>query len=87
MSRALTSENTAKVVLSSGAGALGVASTSNLGGAIETFSSDPAKAFGVDVRETLGSYDTNRTFLRLDTGETLLGGSAYISYLRQDAKA
>ena len=87
VSRALTSENTAKVVLSSGAGALGVASTSNLGGAIETFSSDPAKAFGVDVRETLGSYDTNRTFLRLDTGETLLGGSAYISYLRQDAKA
>jgi len=87
VSRALTSENTAKVVLSSGAGALGVASTSNLGGAIETFSTDPAKAFGVDVRETLGSYDTNRTFLRLDTGETLLGGSAFISYLRQDAKA
>ena len=87
VSRALTSENTAKVVLSSGAGALGVASTSNLGGAIETFSTDPAKTFGVDVRETLGSYNTNRTFLRLDSGETLLGGSAFVSYLRQDAKA
>jgi len=87
VSRALTSENTAKVVLSSGAGALGVASTSNLGGAIETFSTDPAKTFGVDVRETLGSYDTNRTFLRLDSGEALLGGSAFVSYLHQDAKA
>src|SRR5262249_53546807 len=37
-SRAVSSENVAKVNLSSGAGALGVASTSNLGGAIETYS-------------------------------------------------
>lgn len=41
-SRALTSENIERVVLASGAGSLGVASTSNLGGAIETFSRDPS---------------------------------------------
>src|SRR5580704_9907059 len=40
VSRALTSENVDHVVLASGAGGLGVASTSNLGGAIETFSLD-----------------------------------------------
>src|SRR6201985_1321866 len=59
-SRAVTSENVRRVTLESGTGSLGVASTSNLGGAIETFSSDPLQAFGVDARETLGSYDTTR---------------------------
>jgi hypothetical protein len=87
VSRAVTSENVDRVNLSSGAGVLGVASTSNLGGAIETFSSDPSKRFGVDLRETVGSYDTTRTFARLDTGEILGGGEAYMSYLHHDARA
>ena len=87
MSRALSSENTDKVVLSSGAGSLGVASTSNLGGAIETFSRNPSKDMTFEVRETLGSYKANRTFLRADSGEGLLGGAAYVSWLHQDAKA
>jgi hypothetical protein len=87
-SRALTSENVKSVVLSSGAGSLGVASTSNLGGAIETFSSDPTQNFGVDVRQTGGSYDTSRTYLRVDSGE--LGenmGAVYLSYLHQNQRA
>ena len=84
--RALTSENVGRVELSSGAGALGVASTSNLGGAIETFSSDPKNAFGGDVRQTSGSYNTTRTFLRLDSGETAYG-DGYISYVHQAARA
>ncbi len=85
-SRAVTSENVSKVVVESGAGSLGVASVSNLGGAIETFSNDPAHGLGFDVRETLGSYDATRTFLRVDTG-ALLGGAGYVSYLHQDARA
>jgi iron complex outermembrane receptor protein len=85
-SRAVTSENVSKVVLSSGAGALGVASTSNLGGAIETFSNDPKHALGGTAEEVFGSYDTNRTFLRLDTGDTAYG-AGYVSYLHQDARA
>lgn len=87
-SRALTSENVKRVILSSGAGSLGVASTSNLGGAIETFSSDPTQDFGVNVRQTGGSYDTSRTYLRIDSGE--LGenmGAVYLSYLHQNARA
>jgi len=87
-SRALTSENVRRVTLSSGAGSLGVASTSMLGGAIETFSSDPTDTFGVDVRQTGGSYDTSRTFLRMDSGT--IGddmGAVYLSYLHQNARA
>ena len=86
-SRAVSSENVARVELGSGAGSLGVASTSNLGGAIETYSSDPAATPGADVRETAGSYDTTRTFLRLDTGTFGDGNAAYLSYVHQDAKA
>jgi hypothetical protein len=64
-----------------------VASTSNLGGAIETFSRDPATERTFNIRETVGSYDTTRTFLRLDTGDLGGGNSGYISYLHHDARA
>jgi hypothetical protein len=87
VSRAITSENVARVELASGAGALGVASTSNLGGVIETYSSDPAKVLGFDLRETGGSYSTTRTFARFDTGNFGGGNSAYLSYLHHDARA
>lgn len=87
VSRAISSENVGRVNLSSGAGGLGVASTSNLGGAIETFSRDPSHEFGVNLRQTVGSYDTTRTFLRLDSGDWGDGNSAYASYLYHDAKA
>ncbi len=92
VSRAVSSENVARVNLSSGAGSLGVASTSNLGGAIETFSRDPSNDRGANVRETVGSYQTTRTFLRFDSGKFGLGelgtdNSFYVSYLHHDAKA
>jgi iron complex outermembrane receptor protein len=86
-SRAVISENVERVELGSGAGSLGVASTSNLGGAIETYSSDPSKNLGADVRETGGSFDTTRTFARFDTGDFGGGNSGYFSYLHQDARA
>lgn len=87
VSRAVSSENVGRVTLSSGAGSLGVASTSNLGGAIETFSRDPSTERTLNVRGTYGSYDATRAFVRLDTGEIGAGVRGYISYLRQDAKA
>jgi len=86
--RAITSENVRSVVLSSGAGSLGTASTSNLGGTIETFSSDPLNIRNLELQQTLGSYSASRTFIRFDTG--LLGDngtSAYVSILRQQARA
>ena len=86
-SRAVISENVSKVVLSSGAGDLATASTSNLGGTIETYSIDPSLRRGGRIAETFGSYDTTRTFVRLDTGEFGAGNSMYLSYLHQDQKA
>ena len=86
-SRAVTSENVNRVVLESGAGSLGVASTSNLGGAIKTYSGDPLKERNIDIRQTFGSYDAFRTFGRFDTGDLGGGNSGYISYVRQDARA
>src|SRR5450830_1905317 len=85
--RAVISENVRRVVLSSGAGDVGTASTSNLGGTIETYSSDPLATRGGTVQQTVGSYRTSRTFARYDTGEFGDGNSAYISVLHHEAHA
>lgn len=85
--RAVISENVGRVVVTTGAGDLATPSNSNLGGTVETFSSDPKKTLGVDVGQTFGSYDTTRSFVRLDSGEFGGGNSAYISAVRQSARA
>lgn len=87
--RAVISEVVGRVVVSTGAGDLGTASTSNLGGAIEAFTSDPKKVLGLDIAETVGSYGTSRTFGRIDSGAFGPGGynSAYIAVARQRARA
>ena len=88
--RAVISENVARVRLTAGAADLGTASASNLGGGIETYSSDPAATMGIRFAQTLGSYDASRTFLRIDSGEVEgLGGtnSGYLSVVRQKARA
>ena len=86
-SRAVISENVGSVTVSTGAGELRVASTSNLGGAIETVSSDPRSEFSIQANQTIGSYDTSRTFVRLDSGDMGQGTSFYFSVLRQRARA
>ncbi|MEP9359908.1 TonB-dependent receptor plug domain-containing protein [Sphingomonas sp. KR3-1] len=88
--RAVISENVGRVVVAAGAGDLATASNSNLGGTVETYSSDPTPGFGLITNQTLGSYNTSRTFLRLDTGNFGRDGSTdagYVSVARQKAKA
>ncbi|WP_028101945.1 TonB-dependent receptor [Pseudoduganella violaceinigra] len=85
--RAVTSENVSSVILSTGAGDLATASTSNLGGTIETFSSDPLGTRNIGAQQTLGSYKTSRTFLRYDTGTFGDGNSVYISGMHQEQRA
>ena len=85
--RAIISENVRSVILSSGAGDLATASTSNLGGTIETFSSDPLAVRGASVQQTVGSYRTSRTYARIDTGTFGDGNSAYISAAHQKQRA
>lgn len=85
--RAVISENVGSVILSSGAGDLSTASTSNLGGTIETFSSDPLQTANVALQQTVGSYKTSRTFMRYDTGSFGNGNSAYISGVHHEQRA
>ncbi|WP_395337131.1 TonB-dependent receptor [Novosphingobium sp. BL-8H] len=85
ISRALISENLGRADLATGIAGLGIASTSNLGGALTYTSSDPHKDMGVAFSQTGGSADSLRTFVRLDTGQH--GGfSAYVAgqYSEQD---
>ncbi len=85
--RAVISENVSSVILSSGAGDLATASTSNLGGTIETFSAEPLATRGATVQQTVGSYRTSRTYARYDTGNFGNGNSAYLSAIHHEARA
>lgn len=86
ISRAISSENIGRVNLSQGAGSLGVASTSNLGGTVQFVSADPENKFGVRLDQSVGSNNLSRTFVRLDTGMSESGTKAYLSYDRQRAE-
>jgi hypothetical protein len=85
--RAIISEDVGRVTLASGAGDLGTASTSNLGGTIDTYSSDPKAERGAVIQQTFGSYSTFRTYARIDSGTFGNGNSFYASGVRQDARA
>ena len=81
ISRAISSENIGRTIVSQGAGSIGTQATNNLGGTIEFFSSDPSAHFGVTANGTYGTENTIRAFGRIDTGELGTGGpSAYVSY-------
>jgi len=79
ISRAISSENIGSVAVSQGAGALGTASTSNLGGTVQFFTLAPTDERGLTFGQTFGNEATSRTFLRADTG--LINGvfKAYLS--------
>ncbi|MBT2116931.1 TonB-dependent receptor [Dyella sp. LX-66] len=84
VTRAWISENLAELELAQGSGALGTASTSNLGGTVQLYTDNPSSLPGVRLNATGGSYGFRRGYLRADTGN--LGGfSAYISGMYVDA--
>ncbi|WAC59091.1 TonB-dependent receptor family protein [Brevundimonas sp. SL130] len=86
ISRAIISENVARVDVAQGSGALGTASSSNLGGTVEFISRMPTQDFGVDVSGAFGSDDTLRGFVRLDTGALGSAGTRLsVSYADQSA--
>lgn len=85
--RAVISENVGRTVVATGAGELGIASTSNLGGAVQVFSRDPSDRMGAEVSQTVGSYGTSRTYARLDSGEFGGGNKIFVSAARQRARA
>jgi iron complex outermembrane receptor protein len=82
ISRALISENLGRVELSQGSGSLDVAATNQLGGSLRFFSVAPDDEFGGVGALTVGSDETLRGFVRLDTGALGEGGPrAWVSYM------
>ena len=80
ISRAIISENLASTTVAQGAGALGTASTSNLGGALQFVSRKPSDVFALVGSGTYGSNATWRGFVRLDSGDLGNGLKGYLSY-------
>ncbi|MDL5365226.1 TonB-dependent receptor [Xanthomonas sp. NCPPB 2654] len=76
VTRAIISENVGSVELAQGAGALGTASSSNLGGTVRYYSDDPDAEPGIRFSQTFGSDSARRTYLRGDIGD-LNGFSMY----------
>ena len=68
ISRALIDENLGHASISQGTGGLDVASTSNLGGAVQFFSNDPSDKEGFQATQSFGSFNGSRTFARFDSG-------------------
>jgi iron complex outermembrane receptor protein len=85
ISRAISAENIGNVTVSQGTGALGTASTSNLGGTISFTTRGPSDIAGATLAQTLGQDSTSRTFARFDTGLLDTGTKAYVSLTRQRA--
>jgi len=88
ISRAITNENIGRIELAQGAGALGVASTSNLGGTLQFFSRAPSQDFGGQLNVTGGSDNMYRVFGRIDSGaiESLGGLRGYASIATQETE-
>ena len=86
ISRAISSENVGRVAVSQGAGALGTASTGNLGGTVQFVTLDPTQEMGATFSQTIGSDRTSRTFVRADSGVLSTGTKFYISGTRQRAE-
>ncbi len=80
ISRAIISENIASTSVAQGAGALGTASTSNLGGTIEFTSRAPSDTAALAASGTYGSNNTIRGFVRADSGDLGGGLKGYLSY-------
>lgn len=80
VSRAIISENLASTTVAQGAGSIGTASTSNLGGTLQFVSRRPSEAFDVVGSGTYGSDETYRAFVRVDSGDLGNGLNGYLSY-------
>lgn len=80
ISRALSAENIGNVTLSQGTGALGTASTNNLGGTLQFRSLDPSMEAGAKLAVTGGTENTRRVFARVETGDLGDGLRGYVSF-------
>ncbi|RVU02304.1 TonB-dependent receptor [Novosphingobium umbonatum] len=80
INRALLSENNGAATLSQGSGALGTASTSNIGGTVDFTSINTTDGFGIDFEQSYGSANSWRSFARINSGELPWRGKLAVSY-------
>ncbi len=84
ISRAISTENIERTVLSAGTGSLSTASSSNLGGTLQFYSIDPSDRAVAFATASLGSFSDRHVFLRLESGATGFG-KAYLSLSDQQS--
>jgi iron complex outermembrane receptor protein len=77
ISRAVITENLVRVSVSQGAGGLGTASTSNLGGTVQFVMQDPLEASAFQGAVTMGSDSTRRLYARYDSGALGENGATF----------
>ena len=78
--RLLDPANLIRVDASQTAGDLGTPSNQALGGYIDFKTRDPAKERGGEIELATGSFGYRRGFVRVDTGKSAAGTSAYLDY-------
>lgn len=82
--RFLESSNLKRIAVSQSAGDIGAPSRFALGGFIDFVTADPKDDFGVTAEASLGSFDFQRVFARVDTGEIAPGLTGYFSYSNRE---
>lgn len=85
--RAIDADNLADATVTQGTGALGTASSNNLGGVVQYTSDDPSNERRGSLRQMFGQAAARRTGGRFDTGLLQAGNNAfkgYVSFSRYD---
>lgn len=81
----ILSDNIERMDVSEGGGDVALPATTNLGGAIQIVSRDPADRFGGRISQMFGCYNAFRTFGRVDSGRLNASGTKFtVSYARSD---
>ena len=83
ISRALLTENLARIRLSQGTGALETAATANLGGTLQFQSLEPEERSSTTFVQTFGSEAMRRTFLKQESGRLANDGKFYVAAANQ----
>jgi len=81
--RFIESSNVGRITVSQSAGDIGAPSRFALGGFIDFVTDAPRKDFGATIEAGLGSFDFQRIYGRVDSGEIGPGLSGYLTYSHQ----
>lgn len=84
--RLLDPANLVRVDASQTAGDLGTPSNQALGGYIDFKTRDPARERGGEIELATGSFGYRRGFVRVDTGKSAAGTSAYLDYSHEHVR-